>query len=1484
MRWKRWVAGIGLAGLGLLGFTAAGAAGFVVWLATPRGNGWLEWQIEHLVSSTMAAGSFEIDGLNTDVLWNLELDGLRISDDSGRALVALGPSRARYNASSLLTGPLVVHSLDASGLALVLDSGPDGRMALADLFGPPSGSTEPFSLPIDLDLRDVSVEGVRVGMNGSVDVRGGVLVGTLVSEGERFDLADLSLCAHVLVPGPTTACFEGPVLWDGVQATLSGAALTAPGTALGVKGSAGTDALELDVLVGGLDLKALDPVASHVGLDGTWGGELGVHGPIEGFAITGRLAGVGDSRGSLVVDGRAGVDDAGVITWGGDLDALGFHVEDAYPGTGRPVVLDGALGLDGTGLRFPDDLRLGLTYQGRAEVESTYILENTDMVAVLDQGVLTLERGEFFGIAGQLDATGTIDVVNGPLALKVVGDIDPREIAELGITGLGGTGTADLRITGDLKQESGRFGVGGRVVMAPFQYTDDVRFERLVADLRGGVDGADFTFDVDAVGTNGVAYGLTMESLDAPGVHVTSRSKDLAAAGPARVEGIAYPGLGTFQSADVEFDASLPNQGDQHIVAGIGLGEFDIQTFPGSGGRATVDMTGQRVAYDVLLDAWGRELAASRGTYDLGQAHLEADLLRVAPTARLAWESQGPVVLTVVDGGVQDASLVLKGLQGNLDVQGDFATTGTLDGTVRLDAFQLDVLAELYPDTFPGLSGLATLDATVSGPASDPTFTGSTEVTGFWLEDVARWLDFAGTFDVRHGDADLHLGIGSAGEPLATVDGILPVLADLSAQPGLDPSGQTELVLVLKPGPLDRLEHVTTTELGLPEGQISAQIVLDGRLGDPDLRVSGVVEGPVGGWSDAGRVELDLRRSGTDLDLWADLREGLADRVRVTGGGTTRMGQVFASVFEGTDMPDTSDLELWLDNMAVSAVLNGLPADSIVRAGELGVPAGGELVGGFTASGSPWTPEIEGGVHWFRPVLGNEALEGAYFSVLPSDAGLEIDSALSFAGGDLTVSGPLPIRIDLREESSEWAMGELGLEIGGSGVPLGLLSVVDRGITDASGLASVEGTIQGTFADPVPDLTAKIIDGALTYTPMGLRVFDIQGDLGAGQRRLKITKLTAGTSPVNQVGILEDKKGSRIRITGAANLEKGVPTELSARAVLDDAWIMGTYEAALRLGGEVVVSGAWPHLNVLTQGKDLELVSGRIIYNSDAAAVAGALEPSDRLVIHRDGQQRRTERVEELPMYADFNVDVGVDLNRNLEVIAAIPFFDDLGSITANLTRANAVARLGGNLDIALDAKGNPLLSGEVDVADGSVQVLRTQFSLDEGRLVFLGGDVGNTPIDISGSTTIEGTPVELQISGTADEPKLKTTAEGFDETQVLVMLVTGRSPDSLRGDASRAAQSEAEALAGTAAALVASSLLSGAATGALTIEPDGGIRIGAPWSSSVLTQLVLLPLADPGENVVAFSLEWTLARRLLLELGAGSTFQWTDLSWETRF
>lgn len=1473
MRLRRVVIALGGAVGGLLGLALVGGAATVVWLSTPSGNRYLASSLAATVSATMAEGAFEIDALDTNLVSRLEVRGLRIIDPLGRPYLEVPEARARYDITSLLTGPLRLHQLDVRGLLLVLDTGPSGRMRLSELFGPASDSTEPFSMPIDLVVDAATLEGTRLWMDESLRIEGGDLRSRLDISGPIFTLTGTELCAHLVTPGPLPVCAEGPIVWDGTFATLTGLAVEAPGSAASITGKAGS---ELDLLVdaGTLDLAGLDALAGRAGIQGTLGGQVQLTGPTSDLRIDGDLAGVDATTGTLGLHLRVGVGET--MTWGGTVDADGVDVAQLYRGAPMPVDLAGRITLDGRGIRYPEDVVLDLAYDGAVDVESTYHLHDVDFTGQLADGVLTLERGAFDGVAGPLDATGTIDLVQGPMRLKVKGKLSAEQITALGVEGLGNDGRADLTITSDLQNGDGRYWIGGRVRYAPFTYTPEVRIDELVADLSGWSRGSDFGFRVSFDGEEALTYGVRTSVLTGRDVDVRRGDGTLTARGPIGLEVVEIPNVGRFESADVGLDARLPDVGPREVVATLQLGAFDLQTFLGTGGTTRVRMVDDAVDFEVDLADGSRPFLGTSGTYDLASAHLHTNRFQVHPTPRLSWTANGPIDLTLVDGGVADSRISLRGSHGDLDLTGDLATSGAVDGRVRAIGLQLDALAELFPESFDGLSGVLRLDTTVMGPAAAPRIDGEVGLEGLWMEDVARWLDVDGTFSGEDQTLSLDLDLGVAGEPLVHVQGDLPVALDLAA-PALRPEDTVDLAVSVAAGSLERFEHVTPAELGVPQGQVSGRIDLSGALIDPVFEVTGVVETPMEGWTDPGRVEVDLTRRGTALDGWVGLHEGLIHRADLRVAGTTRMGEVFAASLGDAEAPDTSDLTLWLDDLVATTDLDAMPVSSLLALSGTGLPATGRLVGSVVASGSPVTPRLDAELRWDGGSIGDVPVEVGHLWLRSVTGGLDLQGELTFADGSALVEGRLPFAVDLDEEAATWIEGPMDLHVEAARVPLALASVVD-GVRNPRGRLEAKGTLQGTFADPEVDLTAGISDGALVYDPLGLQLTDLTMDAEGRGRRVKLNRFTVRTEPLNRIGVFDENRSSIVRATGAANLDRGALDELSGRVVLDDAWVMGTYDTAMRMAGDVRVSGAWPALNV---DGDLALVNGRYVYRSDDAVAASPLQVIDGLAIHRPGNAPPERAEPEPPLYQDFDIDLTVDLKRNLEMVAVTPFFDDLGQLTATITRANVNARLGGEVEVGLNPDASWRAGGEVDVVDGTVQVLRTKFRLDEGTVTLFPDALGESALDLSAVSNVQDTSIDLRITGTIDEPDLVASSEGYDDTQVLVMLLTGRSVEGLTSTQGQAASQDA-ALA--AAALITSSVFSGAASGALSFEADGSVRVGAPWSSSVFSELVLRPFADSDENVVSFALEWALARHLLLEAGAGDRYQWGDVAWETRF
>src|SRR5690606_10328639 len=152
--------------------------------------------------------------------------------------------------------------------------------------------------------------------------------------------------------------------------------------------------------------------------------------------------------------------------------------------------------------------------------------------------------------------------------------------------------------------------------------------------------------------------------------------------------------------------------------------------------------------------------------------------------------------------------------------------------------------------------------------------------------------------------------------------------------------------------------------------RVSASLTATGPLGDPDFRIAGVAELLAETSYEPTRFEVDIRRDGGDLVFWADIREGPEQRASITGSGATRVDAAIRWALGEGPRPDLENAELWIDDMIVNGILLGVPAATVARMLDADVAVSGELVGGFSITGSPYEPRLEGGLHLLDGSLG----------------------------------------------------------------------------------------------------------------------------------------------------------------------------------------------------------------------------------------------------------------------------------------------------------------------------------------------------------------------------------------------------------------------------------------------------------------------------------------------------------------------------------
>lgn len=1462
-----------------------------VFLRTERGNEFLRERLEWALEGLTPYGRVEIGRLETDVWNDIALYDVAVYDDQGELLAWISRALLDVRPGIFITRRILrFPHARLDGVYVDLELREDGVFNLARVFGQtePGDPDEPEwrGLPVFVDVPDLIVDGAHIihrDTDGEIVRATGVDLQAGLRGKETIEVRDLVLTGLLARPGPTTVHIEGDAVWNHEGLRFIGTDVILPRSRVEIDGLL-SDTWQLDVDIEQADFPTIDPLIDEPGLIGTYAGRVRITGPIERPTFGGYLTGIGATLGQVAL--AVTVDfDADPVRISGRVDAQGFHLHHLVPEVDEAVILNGGGDFVILADSYPEDFVLDARWSGGPQVAYGQRAEHLSTHFRIERGVLNIVSAHVLGVVGDVNVTGTIDIEAGPMRLEVRGEAWPVYLADFGIEGLGTPATIDVVVSGNIHDLS-LVRVGGTAAWSPFLYEDRVALSDVAASFQANVRPDEVvTGTARVVARGGTAWDVEVGMAVVPDLQflVPLGGGVSQFRGTVQITEASRPGLFRAQTAQGPFVVTAPSGGELELVADLEVGAHTFFDFPGTSGRLRARLVGDVAEYDLVLRQDGRHTVESIGVVDLGVQRFVMSHLVLAPTPRATWTAVGSVRFTVTEGGLADADVLLRSELGIVDLRGTLGTSGPLDAEILARSFQLDTLAELFPDTFGGLSGTLDMRASVAGSADDPLISAELVVKRLWVPDAVRWLDVAGTLEASRTEIRPNLRLAVADDPLGHLRGTIPVVLDL-ADPRFATERPVDLLVAIYPGTLERFELAfpALAERDLPEGRLSASLMATGPLGDPDFRLAGVAELPSEASFEPTRFEVDLRRDGGELVFWADIREGMDQRASITGTGSTRVDEVIRWVLGEGPRPDLEDAELWLDDMVVNGILLGVPAATVARMLDADVAVTGDLVGGFSITGSPYEPRIEGGLHLLDGSLGDERLEGAWVSIVPDELAYDVELVLDFLEeGSLEIRGELPLRIDLRTEVASWPSGEIDLQVTGEGLPLGALSGLDPGVRRAEGLLVIEGVITGTIADPMPVLEARINGGELVYEPIGLRFYDIRLQATADARGIEVPLAAARTAPIRQnllSGGLQDvttSEDSQIRASGSATLENWRPADVDARALLlGGTWIAATPEAQLRMNGEVLATGTWPEIDVTGQ---LELVRGNVTINTASTLTAAPLELDPSITLVRPGVELVVPEPAPPPPYTAFDVAIDIDLNRNLFLDMTIPWIEQLGTFGSAVTEAEIDARLGGEVELTLTG-GEPALVGEVEVIEGEARVLRSEFDTLEGTLIWVGGDPANPNLDLFAEMTLPGGSLAMTISGTAEAPRIAFQSDAYpDQSQQLAILVTGRPPGDIGGN-------QAVAAAETLAGVFFDALFQGQALSQVGIEPDGTVEVGVPIGTDLFAATRVAPQAGINENRIELLIEWSLARRLVLAGAVGDRRGWIDLFWEIRF
>ncbi|MCK6505892.1 translocation/assembly module TamB [Myxococcota bacterium] len=1502
----------------LLGGTGGLSLGLLVLLTTPAGNEVVRVQALRAFAGAFPGAQLEVERLRTRLFDGLTLTGVTLRTAQGQPLLSARELHLRWDLRGALRERLVLPQVLLVAPTLDLGPGPGGRLALLEALGvPPSEGGPPRAwagiggeiLVRSLEIRD-----------GTVSWPGGALEGLSLRAagrvaGRTVEVRGLSARGHLSGPVLADVALDGALALQEGDLSLTDLRLDLGGSRAGVSGRV-EEVETAPVLDLELDVYRLQPADVEDLLGGaTPAQDLAARGALRGplRALEAGLEVDAGGGGRLLAGAQVDLHTPDASTtagvrpaWRVDLSATPLDLQALYPHLfDRPVSGEEVqLTATGSGLGGAAGLAawLHLRVDGaRLWDEPVPALEAT---ASLAREGLWLHGATLTHAAGRVRAAGPLSLSQARATLDL--DVELLRLSAL-------SERAGTALDGALRWRPAlELAWAGAPTVQAQGPMHAVRLD--VAGVRVG-DAAGPTRLSWAGGALELGGGLSARDLSASGVALDHGEADWtlrwSGAQGARVEAQVRGGAVTMQQSAARVDGiaakvvvDLPPGGTRRVeVEGRieGLAPTgDPQALVGQGPVRLV-LAGERVEGQVGLtrpDGGALLLATVQGDLAGTSTWTLRDLV-LEPLPGLRWEAPGPSSARLGPDGLLALDATLDGPAGRLQASlGDDrhlrlqAEALRLAELARLQALAPGAAAGAPPPPVEG-SAAFDLDATLDPRGRPVALQGQVQVEGLGLQGRLHGVDAALRAEGPLEALALGLDLRASGErtQLLTARGTVPLDP---AGAGLACGAPLALRIVLPP----TTQEVLALHLpSVPPGptRLSGDLRIDGDACDPDLALVAAADAPAGPEGRVLRADLDLAREAAQLTLRAVVEEGFRTRLLATGTAGTAASARLRDLREGRPLPALSapgGVEGWVDQVSLSLVPVDLGLQDLRAFFDLPPALGGRLAGGFQLSGSPRAPSVSGAVQLIDGRLGGARVDSALLMVMPGEGGydLSLDASLGALDGaseqvptSLQLRGFVPVDLQAADLAAMRATPGLDLSAQGA-LPLSVLEGLVDPVQDTAGALAFSARATGSLAAPVVQGDLSMEGGALSWVPLGLAFEEISLAARVADDRVHLQHLTLSNR--KRLGLLGSGRPHRLSASGQARLAGGRLAEVEAGSVtLDNFWLIATRDHEVALSGDLALHGPWPGLRM--EG-DLRLDGAQLFFDEEAFVGDRRLELDPALTVHRTRVETvaRTAQEEGPALWQQVEVDVALDLQRNLRLNATVPTQEEYGEQVAQLSSVSLDADLGGQLRV-IQREGALALQGEIEPTRGSATVFGVPFDLTGGTISFVGDGYDDPLIDLQ-AARVAGTygQVDVHVTGSVQDMQIDLSSEQYpDKKDVVTLLLFGKP-------ASEMADSEGQA----GAQLVAASLsaLSGQLERAvgtsvfdeLEIDPAGAIRIGWALSDRAFLRVESRgATSDVEDNRFEVTLEYLISRRLYAELTTGDrAASSANLYWRWRF
>jgi translocation and assembly module TamB len=609
--------------------------------------------------------------------------------------------------------------------------------------------------------------------------------------------------------------------------------------------------------------------------------------------------------------------------------------------------------------------------------------------------------------------------------------------------------------------------------------------------------------------------------------------------------------------------------------------------------------------------------------------------------------------------------------------------------------------ANLYNEDITVLQALAGFDYPVFGNA-----------------DVR--LQAGGTLSNAHADGEIHASDASAyGESIRQFDSGFHVDPDQIAFSDMHLFHENSVITGSAAyHPVSRAFDLELSGKNVDLARIrqlqSGRLAIDGHA-DVMLKASGTPESPsINGDAHIRSLALNHELAG-DFDLQASTGKG---ELHLVGNSQMQRGSLTLSGSIQLRGNYPANLAFRMDELDFDPLLDPYFAGRLTMHS---AGSGSLRMSGPLRQPNQWT--ADGNLSAFSLDIDNVKLQNQA-PVLFSIAREELDIQKLHLGGDGT---------DVSASGTVQLSGAHALDISANGnADLKLLSTFDPNYT-ASGLVSVNLTVSGTLADPLPQGNIQIANSIISYAGIPSGLTDLSGSLLFTRDHLHIASLAAHTG-----GGTVDLKGDATFVNRQLNFNlTGNAKDVRMRY---PPGVSSTADAELQWSGS----------------RSASTVSGQITVNKIAVTPG-------------------------------FDFSSYLDRSRQLTTVSAVnsPLSNiklDIQVQTApELQMRTAIARLSGDADLHIRGSlARPAVLGRADILEGQATFHGTRFTLERGDITFANPVAIEPQLNLQASTHVRDYDLDITVTGTPDRGlNINYRSDPpLPKSDIIALLALGRSSE----------------------------------------------------------------------------------------------------------